>query len=401
MNEKTNGVLGAVTLSVTCVSAYIACYILRNVLSVATPEMIASGYTTEYIGIISSVYYVIYAFGQLVNGYVGEMIRAKYMITIGLMVASVCSVLFAFCEAGALGVLLFGIMGFSLSMLRGPIVKTICENTGSKIAHMACVFLSFSSFVGPLAASLLSLVAGWQTTFMLSGIIGILFALAAYILLTVFERRGIVSYGKKAKKKGIDVFGVFKLEGFLFYLTVVIICETAYIAIGFWLPTYFTESLGFEPATSGVIVSVMSFIRAFTPFIALFALKLFKENDKLLIRIVYIIASLAMTAALFVASGYFNVIMMLIALIGIGMASTMVWSNYIPNQSESGLTSSLNGVLDFTGYAVASVCNLFVSYAVGWFGWNGVVVMWISVAVIGALITFIFNNKRKIKNEGH
>ena len=401
MSERTKTTGSAVTLSVTCVSAYIACYILRNILSVVTPDMIASGYETEYIGVLSSVYYVIYACGQLFNGYVGEIIRAKYMVALGLATASLSSVGFAFCGAGALGVVLFGIMGFSLSMLRGPIVKTICENTDSKIAKLACVFLSFSSFVGPLGASLLSLIFGWQTAFVASGIIGVGFAVCIYILLTVFEMRGLIRYGEKKKGKKMDLLGIFKLCGFPFYLAVVMVCETAYIAIGFWLPTYFTEKLGFESGLAGIIFSVMSFIRAFTPFIALFALKLLKNNDRLLIRIVYIIAALAITAALFVNFDYFDVLMMLVALIGIGMASTMVWSNYIPNQAESGLTSSLNGFLDFTGYAVASVCNLFVSYAVGWFGWDGVVTMWISVAVIGVIITFILNNKGEMRNEGH
>lgn len=396
MNEKTKSIGGAVTLSVTCVSAYIACYILRNVLSVITPDMIASGYETEYIGALSSVYYVIYACGQLFNGYVGEVIKAKYMIVLGLSVASLSSVLFAFCGAGVLGVVLFGIMGFSLSMLRGPIVKTICENTDSKISHLACVFLSFSGFVGPLAASLLSLFMGWQTAFVIAGIIGLAFAISVYTLLTVFEARGIVRYGEKKKGKKMDIFGIFKFRGFLFYLAVVIVCETAYIAIGFWLPTYFTEKLGFDSGTAGIIYSVMSFIRAFTPFFALFILKLLKNDDRLLARIVYTIAALAMISALFITYGYFNVLMMLIALICIGMASTMVWSNYIPNQAESGLTSSLNGFLDFTGYAVASVCNLFVSYAVGWFGWDGVVIMWISVALIGVLMTFVLDNKEKV-----
>ncbi len=401
MKEKTNGVRGAVTLSVTCVSAYIACYILRNVLSVVTPDMIASGYSTEYIGIISSVYYIVYACGQLINGYVGEMISAKYMVSLGLTAASLSSVLFAFCGADFMGVILFGIMGFSLSMLRGPIVKTICENTDSKISHIACVFLSFSGFVGPLAASLLSLVMGWQTAFVVSGVIGMAFALLVYLLLTVFEARGIIGYGEKKKGKKLDVFGIFKLEGFLFYLVVSMLCEIAYIAISFWLPTYFTEKLRFSAGTAGILYSVISFVRALTPFAALFVLKLLKHKDRLLIRIVYIVAAFALASALFVELNYVNVVLMLIALVAIGMASSMVWSNYIPNQAESGLTSSLNGFLDFTGYAVASVCNLFVSYAVGWFGWDGVVVMWSLLAVIGVLATFILNNKKTVKNKGY
>jgi len=397
MLEKSKDVSSAVSLSVTCVSAYISCYILRNILSVVTPDMIIAGYSTEYIGLLSSVYYVIYACGQLVNGYIGEVVKAKYMISLGLVCASMCSIVFAFCGAGLMGVFLFAIMGFSLSMLRGPIVKTICENTNSKISHLACVFLSFSGFVGPLAASLLSLLVGWRVAFIVSGIIGFVFAAFVYILLITFEARGTVVYRQKEKSKKMDFLGIFKLEGIIFYLSIVMVCETSYIAIGFWLPTYFTERLGFDSGTAGVIFSAMSFIRAFTPFIALLVLKLMKNNDKNLIRTVFTIAIMAMIAALFITANYFNVIMMLVALICIGMASTMVWSNYIPNNSSSGLTSSLNGFLDFTGYAVASVCNLFVSYAVGWFGWDGVVVMWISVAALGLLTTFVLNNKRKMK----
>lgn len=64
-------------------------YFVRNILSVDTPDMIKAGYETEYIGLISTVFIVAYAVGQLVNGIIGDRVKSKYMICIGLLTAGI------------------------------------------------------------------------------------------------------------------------------------------------------------------------------------------------------------------------------------------------------------------------------------------------------------------------
>ena len=73
-----------------CIATYLASYVTRNILSVSTPEMIKEAFfTKEYTGLLSSVCFIFYAVGQLINGFIGDMVHPKYMIIMGLGVSSI------------------------------------------------------------------------------------------------------------------------------------------------------------------------------------------------------------------------------------------------------------------------------------------------------------------------
>ena len=74
----------ALVLGFVCSFAYMNVYFVRSVLSIVTPDMLDSGYSTEYIGLVSTVFMITYGVGQLFNGVIGDKIKAKYMICLGL-----------------------------------------------------------------------------------------------------------------------------------------------------------------------------------------------------------------------------------------------------------------------------------------------------------------------------
>lgn len=80
-----------------CVSAYLASYITRNILSVSSPEMIGEAFfSKEYVGLLSSVCYIFYALGQLFNGFIGDKAHPKYMLAIGFCTSGIMTVLVRF-----------------------------------------------------------------------------------------------------------------------------------------------------------------------------------------------------------------------------------------------------------------------------------------------------------------
>ena len=85
----------AVKIGLLCFFAYLAVYLARNILSAVTPMMQAEGFAKDAIGLTSSVYFYTYAVGQLINGLIGDRIKAKYMLSFGLFFAGVCNFLFA------------------------------------------------------------------------------------------------------------------------------------------------------------------------------------------------------------------------------------------------------------------------------------------------------------------
>ena len=87
----------AILIGTICSVSYLGVYIARNILGAVTPQMISSGVsTTESIGTLSSIYFITYAVGQLINGIIGDRISPKYMISLGLILAGICNIVFSF-----------------------------------------------------------------------------------------------------------------------------------------------------------------------------------------------------------------------------------------------------------------------------------------------------------------
>ena len=69
---KDDELRNAVFLGSMCIVSYLGCYFARNVLSVVSPQMLVfTGFTVEFIGMLSTGYMFTYAFGQLLNGRIG------------------------------------------------------------------------------------------------------------------------------------------------------------------------------------------------------------------------------------------------------------------------------------------------------------------------------------------
>lgn len=384
---KQQEIKKATQIGSVCVFSYLASYYMRNLLSVTTPAMLETGlFTKEVIGTFSSAYFLLYAIGQLVNGRIGDKINPKKMVFLGLTLCGIASIAFAFSRTTMSSVLIFALMGFSLSMLRGPLVKTISENTLPKYARVCCTFFSFASFLGPFIASFIAMIFDWKLTFIVAGSSCIVFASCAYAVLSGFEKKGMLKSTEKNVEQKKSIWSIFKLENFIFYMFVGALCEIASASINFWLPTYLTEHLNFAKDVSNMLFSIKSLLRSLVPFVTLIILKLFKDNDIKMTRFSFFAAALCFVGVLLVQNRYINVIFFFFALISSGFASSLLWSVYIPSQANSGLVSTINGVFDSFGYAVAAVANIIFSVFVDKIGWNGVTVIWILLMATGVVV---------------
>lgn len=386
----------ALQIGIACISSYMVSYYMRHILSVASPEMLSTGFfTKEFLGSLSSIYMLFYATGQLINGVIGDIVKPKLMITCGMILSGLASISFSFVDLPLIQLGLFAVIGFSLSMLRGPLVKTISENTQPNFSRVICTFFSFSSFAGPLIASLISMFFDWRKTFMIAGIIAVTIGVFAYWLFTSFERKGRITYTLSKKSGGFqNIFKVFTLKHFTFYLFVILLAELSSVAINFWIPTYLTEQLSFTENTAKAIYSAISFIKSFTPFVTLFLFTaVFKKKDIKMIRVSFVFGTLFIIGMYFIHAPYLNMLCLLLAQIAIGIASSLVWSIYIPSQRESGMVSTINGVLDSSGYLFASITNMIIAHAVGSLGWEGVIFIWFSLTACGVVASIFTKEK--------
>ena len=385
----------ALSIGTVCVTLYVVNYFLRNVLSVLTPQMLETGeFTVAHIGNLSSTYMLFYAIGQLINGFLGDILSPKKMIVGGITLAGLVTLAFPFTPIEPLQVLLFALLGFSLSMLRGPLMKTISENTAPNQARLICVFFSCAGFVGPLVASLVAMLNNWTWSFIVSGVISLASAVVAYIVLSAMEKNGTIKVNKVGWQGFSGLLAVFKIEKFFFYMAIACLTEISGAAITFWIPTYLTDALLFEKTTANMIYSAISIVRAMMPFVALFIFRLVNEKDIPMTRVSFAIATAAFTAMYFLENRILNLALFILALVALSCVSALLWSIYIPSLGKTGRVSSVNGVLDCSGYAAAALTNLVFAGAVAKVGWSGVIIIWALLGVAGIITTF-FANKRK------
>ena len=391
----------ALIIGTISVFSYIVCYYMRNILSVSTPAMLETGkFTKELVGTLSSIYMIAYAVGQLINGVVGDIVKPKIMVSGGLIISGLFSVLFALTPIKPIQILCFVFIGFSLSMLRGPLVKTISENTLPKYAQTCCVFFSFSSFAGPLIASLLAILLNWQLTFIISGIFACVISVAVFLVFTVLENKKVITFSQTQKNKGLKgISEVFKLDRFIFFMFIGGLVEISASSIGFWIPTFFTDRLGYSKETANMLFSAITLVKALAPFITLAVLKLFKDDELKMINFSFLTGAVFFALMLFTNNPFVNVALMLFARLFVGFASTILWSIYIPAQGKTGLVSTVNGVLDFSGYAIAAVANMVFSFTISSLDWNGIIIMWSIMMLSGSIASVIVKVKESKRTQ--
>ena len=160
---KTQEAKNTLWIGLLCSLAYLACYFARNLLGAVTPALEEQGvWSVTQIGYISTVYLVCYAGGQLINGMLGEKIKAVYMVSTGLIVAGLCNIAFAFIPNYFLSLVVYGLSGYGLSMIYAPMVKTVTENTPPQFASRCLLGFTFASFLGSPIAGLTASLISWQ-----------------------------------------------------------------------------------------------------------------------------------------------------------------------------------------------------------------------------------------------
>jgi len=386
----------ALTVGIVCIATYLSNYYLRNILSVLTPQLLETGnYTVEHIGLLSSTYMLLYAAGQLVNGFLGDFLSPKKMTMMGILMAGIVSIIFPFIPFEFLQILCFAVFGFGLSMVRGPLMKIISENTSPNHARTICVFFSVASFAGPLIASVFAMLNNWTWAFILSGAVAIVVALIAYAVLSAMEKKQMLSY-QSTKGQGIaSILSVFKIEKFVFYMVIAGIVEIGAASISFWIPTFLTEHLGFEKNTANIIFTTISVIRSLMPFVSLAIFRATHEKDIAMMRVSFSLVAILFATMLIASNKWVTLALLLLALMSMSCSSALLWSIYIPGLGKTGKVSSVNGVLDCTGYIAAAAANMLFVGVMGSVGWNAVFLLWSSLGVIGVVATFFATKKAR------
>lgn len=379
----------ALLLGSLCSISYLAVYVAKGALSAATPQMTSSGaFTAQQIGTFSSVYFIVYAIGQLVNGAIGDRIKAKYMISFGLMLASIGFLLLpALKDLPNYAYIAYGSSGFFMAMIYGPMTKVVAENVEPLFATRCSVGYTMASFLGSPVSGILASVLLWPWVFRSTGGILLIMGVIAFICFSAMEKKGIVKYGQYARKKGekgsIQVLLKRQIVKFTFIAILTGVVRTSVV---FWMPTYISQHLNFAPEKATLIFSVASFAFSFSAINAIVVYEKLKQNMDLAILLGFITSTIFFLLVFFVKQPVVNVVCMTIAILGNNLAASLMWSRYCPSLYDTGMVSTATGFLDACSYLAAAVSSKLFANAATVVGWGALVLIWTGLMFLGILV---------------
>ena len=396
----TRNAKNAILIGSLCSVSYLAVYLARNILGAVTPQMIECGYTEAYIGSISSLYFIFYAVGQLINGAIGDKIHAKWMISMGLLGASITNLVFSRITLyPTTAMIVYGLTGFFLSMIYGPMTKVVSENTEPHHATRCSLGYTFASFFGSPAAGLLASFLAWQSVFTLSSAALFGMALCGFFLFSLMERRGIVRYGQyKPAARGTGNLKVLLRRGIVKFSIVSILTGVVRTSVVFWLPTYLAQHLHFHPTTAAKLYTVATLAISATTFIAVFVYERLGHNMDRTLLLMFCCAVVFFALTYFVKLPALNILFIVLAIMSSNGAATMLWSRYCPSLRDTGMVSSATGFLDFLSYMAAAAANLLFANAATTIGWGNLILVWLLLMLLGVVIALPYRKRNSSKH---
>lgn len=377
----------ALTIGSICIASYFTVYLARNVLGASTPQMIESGaLTTEQAGYLSSIFFVTYAVGQLINGMIGDRIHAKFMVALGLILAGISNLFFThFSDTHLTSYITYGLVGFSLSMIYGPMTKAVSENTEYRFATRISLGFTFVSFFGSPLAGLLAATLVWRTVFLISSAALIAIGIVFFLLFTHYEKRGLVQYDQfqRTKSSGGGIRVLIKRQILKFSL-ISIITGIVRTTVIFWLPTYISQYLGFSANHAALLYTVVTLVISITPPITMFLYERLHRNMDRTIAVSFIAAAVFFGGAYLLPAPAANLVCMTLAIMASNSAASMLWSYYCPSLYDTGMVSAATGFLDFVSYFAAAVSSILFANALESIGWGNLIFIWLLLMIIGA-----------------
>ncbi len=381
----------AVRIGLLCTIAYLAVYLARNILGVVSPGMIETGrYTEAYIGTISTGYLISYACGQLVNGAIGDKIISRYMISGGLLGAGLCNIALPFAQDLLTTTVLYSVSGFFLSMIYGPMTKTVSENVKPEHAARVALGYTIASFLGSPAAGVVAMLTNWENAFIVCGGILVGMGVICFVSFLHLEKKGLVVYRNSKQDRVAMAVGLKRLleHHIIKYALVAVLTGIVRTTVVFWVPTYLAQYLDFTPNVAVAIFSGITLMMSVGPFVNTLLVyeRLFKRNRGKTVLCMFCISAAAFLLMFLWKQPAFSVVMLTLALVANGGAATMLWSTYCPSLQATGLVSTATGFLDFMSYMGAAAANLIFSNAVAAIGWGWLILSWAALMGVGVLV---------------
>lgn len=367
-----------------CYIAYTAIYIARLNLSMATPGLVEDFILTqEQIGIIGSAFFVVYAIGRIVNGYIGDKTSPWIMIATGLLISGVSNLLIGLLPPFIGILLLWSSNAFAQSMLWSSLVRIVSEIYPQEKAKKMMSYMVTSVATGNILGIILNTVIinywGLAFAFILPGTLLIILCIVVIMTLKSAECRVV-------DNRHISMFSLLKENKIQAVLTPAICHGIIKDNISLWMAVFFVEQYGIDLNSSAYFVLFIPVVGLIGRFIFPALYKLHKQQENKLVVHSFLLCVICSALLLFkTIPPIMAIVCLSLIYAAISVINTVFLSLFPLQFSATGNQASVSGIMDFFTYFGAGIGSLIFGYLINYFGYGAMFLCYAAVSLISIL----------------
>lgn len=395
--NKTNAEKAALFFMLLCAAVYFTSYITRTNYGAVIVDLTAeTGISRDAAGLVSTAAFFTYGVGQLISGFIGDRVRPRLLIVIGMSVTAVCNLIMPLLSTAVPMMVLWGINGFAQAMFWPPMVRMMADNLSEENYNRGCIWVSVASSIATiviyLLASLCTALFNWRALFVVSAVT----AVAMAVLWELFapkkelvEKPTAVTAdeNKPAKKMRIGSAVIIMMVPIAAAIAVQGILRDG---VTTWLPTLVSDTFDLSSSVSiltGIALPIFSMISYNL------SAKIEKriKNELITSVVFYVTATVSSgVLCLFLDVNPLVSVLLLAVITGCMHGVNLMLISRVPRYFDKyGKISTISGVVNAFTYVGSALSTYLVAALSEDFGWGFTVVFWLILAVAGTVLCIV------------
>jgi len=380
MNKKTS------LIFVICYMAYTAIYIARLNLSMASPGMLETNVLDKaQVGMLGSVFSVVYAVGRLANGCLSDKKAPWIMICTGLIISSVSNIVIGLFPPFIGILLLWGCNAFAQSMLWSSVLKIVAAIYPEKVAKKKTSYMVTSVATGNILGILLNTYIinafGLNFAFIIPGTITLL--MSTFVFVSTHR----IKISEVKEEISISMLDLFKDNRIKTILFPALFHGMMKDNISLWMTVIFVDRYGINLTASAYFVLFIPIVGFVGRMIYPFCYKLCRENEHRVSVFGFIVCVLFSIPIVFEAvPPVIAAICLSMIYTAVSVVNTSILSIFPIRFVYCGKVASVSGIMDFATYLGAGIASMIYGVAIKYMGYSPMFISWAVISLISVII---------------
>ena len=399
-----------ILFSILCCLVYFSSYITRINYGATIAEIVLSlDITKASASMAVTGSFITYGLGQIFNGIIGDRIKPRTMIFLGLCVTSICNIIMSALSNVYIMTVIWCINGFAQSMLWPPLTRVMSENLSPVEYQKTCVAVSASASAATIAiyltVPLCITFSGWRPVFLLSAACGL-----AVSFIWIISVNSLTSSSHdinedidKDLDKNTDDNMIIKPtapsmnfltllfhSGLNYVIVIILLHGILRDGITTWMPSYINDVYHLGTSISILNTAILPVFSIISLLAASYLYKSVKNEVKTS-AIIWILGLICSFILIFVFKAQVVVSILMMAIItGCMHGINLMLIGIFPARYKStGRVSTVSGILNAFTYVGSAISSYGIAALSDKFGWKTTIITWCIIALFGTIINII------------